>query len=813
MLSHALGRQGFPGPGDASTTDHSDLRPLKRPRSDSSPVNMYRETDLPGWTAPSPSAHDEQPKHTLAQASTPSSSSRPTTKEEKGSLRKLSCKECRRRTSDLCYGIYTFVVGCAEICPEGALTSGRGSRFILANTEQLHDKISMLTERVRQLEEGLAALQVTVSTETHPLLTPQLLRLKTQDLPSSDTIVSPVSHPVASAAPLLQRDNLSKTTSPTSEAVELPQARGSSDVSDGHQREGTPPEVPPDIMQLSATFPFPWAVDMSVRKRIRDALPPRSEAEHICEEARRNALWQYNLDASETFLPNLLHYCYTTPIEDLSPRRLALLLMVLSVGSLVDLNRPLGSLHGEAYHHLARASVCEIPLFEEPDFDTVHALFFMIWYHLIFSDNKKAVGYAWNLLGFVAKLTQGLNSLTDRDASRGKVIPEEHEKRRTIFWEMMNLDYRMSLSLGRPPSIYMAHVDVKPPSYLADGMYVPKEEVIYHEWKNSFLIRCLSPILDSMITVQQPDYSHILLLDANVREFGIPALLHPSNATSRNHRFLVMQRALVSTGRDIALLQLHRRYFTDAMNGPDAFSLNHRYAPSVLATYMAAASLIAAVESLFDQEDQLSARFLCFWFNAFSGAVTLSLLISRAPSSPLVPYALQDLERVSRLFRRAGQILPFSAKTLPVLDRITERSRRLYMQWHGTNSEPAAARQPHYAPNPHARNSLPACFMEAHGALARYAQHINFSAPPPPTLPASEYPPAPHMDGSSEAWLPDIYHFNSAGISIDERYAVATAPKTPFTPSSPRVSKGESFNFDYGALSADEAETVFMAWF
>lgn len=48
--------------------------------------------------------------------------------------------------------------------------------------------------------------------------------------------------------------------------------------------------------------------------------------------------------------------------------------MVLSIGSLVDLNKPLGNLYGEAYHHLARASVCEIPLMEEPDFDTLHAL-------------------------------------------------------------------------------------------------------------------------------------------------------------------------------------------------------------------------------------------------------------------------------------------------------------------------------------------------------------------------------------------------------------------------------------------------------
>jgi hypothetical protein len=54
----------------------------------------------------------------------------------------------------------------------------------------------------------------------------------------------------------------------------------------------TPPEVAPDILQLSSTFPFPWAVDLKIRKRIRDALPPLEEARAICEEARRNALWQ-----------------------------------------------------------------------------------------------------------------------------------------------------------------------------------------------------------------------------------------------------------------------------------------------------------------------------------------------------------------------------------------------------------------------------------------------------------------------------------------------------------------------------------------
>lgn len=71
-----------------------------------------------------------------------------------------------------------------------------------------------------------------------------------------------------------------------------------------------------------------------------------------------------------------------------------------------------------------------------------------------------------------------------------------------------------------------------------------------------------------------------------------------------------------------ALLQLHRRYFTQAMNSPEPFDMHHDYAPSVLATYLSASNLIAAVEQLYEKESQLSVRFLHFWFNVFSAAVS-----------------------------------------------------------------------------------------------------------------------------------------------------------------------------------------------
>jgi len=162
-------------------------------------------------------------------------------------------------------------------------------------------------------------------------------------------------------------------------------------------------------------------------------------------------------------------------------------------------------------------------------------------------------------------------------------------------------------------------------------------------------------MLEAMVTVNPPDYAHIISLDKSVRDFSIPSLLDEHKSHDVNPRFLVMQRGLVTMSREIALLQLHRRYFTDAMSCPEAFNLNHHYAPSVIATYLGASNLISAVETLFEQEQQLSARFLHFWFNTFSAVVTLSLLVSRAPSNPLAAYALQDMERGCRLFRSAAK--------------------------------------------------------------------------------------------------------------------------------------------------------------
>lgn len=72
-----------------------------------------------------------------------------------------------------------------------------------------------------------------------------------------------------------------------------------------------------------------------------------------------------------------------------------------------------------------------------------------------------------------------------------------------------------------------------------------------HEWKNSFFIECLTPMLEAMVSIDSPDYSLIVGLDKSVRDFGVPALLDENQRQSITPRFLVMQRGLVTMSREI----------------------------------------------------------------------------------------------------------------------------------------------------------------------------------------------------------------------------------------------------------------------
>ena len=60
--------------------------------------------------------------------------------------------------------------------------------------------------------------------------------------------------------------------------------------------------------------------------------------------------------------------------DPLMSHQLALMFMILAIGSLMDIARPAYNIEAEKYHHLARAALFQSPIFEEPTLAAVQAL-------------------------------------------------------------------------------------------------------------------------------------------------------------------------------------------------------------------------------------------------------------------------------------------------------------------------------------------------------------------------------------------------------------------------------------------------------
>ncbi|KAL4080941.1 hypothetical protein J3A83DRAFT_4085274 [Scleroderma citrinum] len=754
----------------------------------------------------------------------------PSTRKTHSKKQPLSCAECRRLKLK-CDRVFPCQScskrGCAEICPDGALTSGKGSRFILANTEQLHAKIIQMSDRIRQLEDALGKVQAKCAPDSHPLLQQDLLQIKNSlELYSPQHAISRPSHLDTATLPTANHQDGSPDHSQSRQS-EVP-FRVNPHFSMENMILDEPSRLPPEIEKLSQTFPYPWLPNNPMRERIYEMLPPRKEAEYLCTQARLNALWQYNLDPSETWLPNLVHHVYTTPIKDISFRRLSLLFIMMATGTLVDLNQPNDSPRAEIYHRLARASLCEMNLMDEPSFDLLQTLFYMIWYLLIFSDKSRGVAYAWSIMGLAVKLAQSVSFLSHRDGNR-KVIPEESERRRMLFWELLSLDARLALSLGRPPSICLDHVDCKRPSYTFPEVH-SAGGLSYHEWKHGFFQDCLTPVLNAVVSAQQKSYSKVLDVDRAVRNYPIPPMLDVFRQEAAvNNRQLVMQQVLVSCGREIVLLQLHRNFFTEALNNYDAFSYRHELAPSVVATYCSATRLIATLTTMEEREPLLSKRFMSFWFNAFSGAVALSLIVSRTPFLSLAPWALQELGIVHHLFSKVAEKCSKVAQALPLLTKIAEKSRRSYVQWQNATVDRTQMEVDDLdeclRDTRVLTNRGTASFDGAHFDLLQCLRDIERRRPPS----LHDLPPfVSQTRPSSTSWSDSEMHLEQSAdhdLSVDmlalalgrpaELKSVRHVSDSTTSCAGPQRVGNHTFNFDFGALASnvENQSSTYMTWF
>lgn len=156
-----------------------------------------------------------------------------------------------------------------------------------------------------------------------------------------------------------------------------------------------PSYLPRPILQFYAAFPLtPPIPPGPVQEAIEAFLPPLPRATQLCETLLANLTWMFSIVSHRHLVGELLPAIYlrpsapsipglsapATPSAIYGPHDLALLLIALAMGALVDLGERPYSEEAQHYYRLARAALGLESIMEKKSITTVKALHLMSVY-------------------------------------------------------------------------------------------------------------------------------------------------------------------------------------------------------------------------------------------------------------------------------------------------------------------------------------------------------------------------------------------------------------------------------------------------
>ncbi|CAL1714453.1 unnamed protein product [Somion occarium] len=612
----------------------------------------------------------------------------------------IPCQSCQRR-------------GCAALCPNGSLATGQGTRFVLAATEHLHKRIAKMGERIRQLEDALAILQAKCSNEPHPLLRDDALvntsAEKESDGPvSNQTPVKPADVIEAFGTLSVYDHGVSRFFGPTGGTEYLLYTESDSPVVSPNNsigsktpesfRDSMSPPVNPDLSRFSAAFPFtPMGPVNAVMELIESHLPSWERACHLCESYLQNAAWLFRGVSQQQLQLEMLPSIYHRPIPEEAaqvdysgPHDFALLYLIFALGAVMDLKQDPYNSEGEHYHQLARAALVLQPILEKPSVVTIQALHLLSVYNGM-SGNELGGGETslettWSLVAFAAQLSHSIG--LHRDSARWGLPEALVNRRRLLFWNLFVADSWQSLTTGRPPAFSRDYIDCKFPASEDDPSKEtdPEHDSLVGTWGFRFAFQCVAEVAARTLTAEAPSYATIMELDRKVREFPIPAdasafledIKTPADPDEEIPLSVSMTRFVLSHSREVILLSIHRAFFAQAILDCPENPLRSQYAPSFLASYRAATTILKAINDQFNILPTLCARFWVIWTYAFSSAVVFGTVVTRGPRSPLAQQAITKLDTACELFTKAAKLSRRAARALPLITKLQEKAHHAF---------------------------------------------------------------------------------------------------------------------------------------
>ncbi|RXW22261.1 hypothetical protein EST38_g3612 [Candolleomyces aberdarensis] len=545
--------------------------------------------------------------------------------------------------------------------------------FVLADTEKLHTKISVMSDRIRQLEDALAVVDPMVTSKPHPLLSRDLMKIKS-------------SLELHSAVEDQEKEALKKQED--GEDTLYIDAFGTLAFRDDTAATFYGRSAGSESLLTLYLEQAPWFFGAVTRRQLEEELLPAwyREAPRPANPPTPGGLPASAASPSPSISSSGHSDGPSSPISKGNAHDLALLFVIFCFGSLTDMAMPPAPDNTEAehYYQLTKACLTIEPVLERPpSVSTIQTLSLMAIYEGL-SAKENSIECTWALFGMATKLAQSIG--LHRDCARWKLSPGEVQKRRALFWELFITDCWQSLATGRLATFSLPFVDCELPfdpdqTISNDGTTQPS----FPYWKARFGAECVSAVVQGTLTSRAPKYSIILELDRKVRDMELPQYAQGAPPEGLGLA-QTMSHFMPTNYRELTLLYIHRCFFAHALASNPADPIKSQYAPSFLAGYRSACTIINSVKHQFSLFPAQIARFWVLWTHAFSASVSelsLGSEVTVADSEcKVAPAALLELKTACDLFEAAASHGGRAVKFLPILKRLQMKAQQVYRDVH-----------------------------------------------------------------------------------------------------------------------------------
>ncbi|KZS94505.1 hypothetical protein SISNIDRAFT_46734 [Sistotremastrum niveocremeum HHB9708] len=606
----------------------------------------------------------------------------------KVSSRILSCAECRRLKlkCDRTFPCESCVKrGCAEICPTGSLTTSQHgiNRFVLAGSEQLHGRIGALSDRIRALEDALAASHERYATGPHPLLSDDLLRIKApleRNRPEfssgSDSLGDPQQDEEEVSAAFgtlsISKDGSSHFYGgPANSWYILQNELQASTAPQQHESDSS--GGPAQNLAFTSQF-----LDLPERKiYLLVALPSASRVLELFEIYDKRVTWMYCPIGRSEFMSEIFSHVFPDGTQTCDPQALkadclAVMFFVLALSILVDPRQPMFDRQANSYYELGCQALGLEQCMNKPTTFGVQTLFLRSVF-MFFSDGSGLDTTSRSpLLGAAVRMAYLLG--LDRGAFDRHADPVT-EPNLFMFQEMYGHDILQAFTFGRPPSLHYYESLVDPPSQ-------DMESWTFHQWKFTYL-RFLNHVIDTAFAARAPSYSVVQSLSAKVRNWPVPSHLRLRELPpgTKVDVFPVLQQHTICMLVQAILLYLHRVFFARAITEFPNDPLGCPFGHSVISAYETSCAIVSGTRLTLGMISEGIHRYWFFYAHAFSAAMILASICTQCPALSFSGGALAQLDALCDIFQNISE-LAHVKKTMQILRQLQQKAHTSLEKYH-----------------------------------------------------------------------------------------------------------------------------------